>query len=47
MNGKKWNEMPAETYEKFIEYGMYDIFSLAELYKKVEDVMDEMHYIQF
>lgn len=42
MNGRPWDALDAETYENFIEYGMYDIFALAELYVKVEKIMNEM-----
>ena len=42
MNGRPWNDLDKETYEAFIKYGMFDIFSLAELYEKVENVMNKM-----
>ena len=47
MNGRSWDDLDKETYEGFIEYGMYDIFSLAELYVKVENIMDEMSFKLF
>lgn len=42
MNGRPWNDLDKETYEGFIKYSMYDVFALAELYEKVEKVMNEM-----
>lgn len=44
MNGRAWDNLDAETYKSFINYGMYDIFALAELYVKVEKIMDEMSF---
>jgi len=32
MNDKEWVDLDKNTYNEFIEYGMYDIFCLGELY---------------
>ena len=40
MKGKKWDSLSDEDYKDFIEYGMYDVFCLAELYYKVEKIIN-------
>lgn len=40
MNGRKWNQMNDQDYLGFIEYGMYDVFALTELYIIVQDIME-------
>lgn len=40
MNGKKWDELDEKDYQDFINYGMYDVFALAELYIKIDKIIN-------
>ena len=45
MNGKPWDSLEKQVYDDFIEYGMYDILALSELYIQVNkqiNIMDSM-----
>lgn len=39
MNDKPWDELDEKDYADFINYGMYDVFALAELYIKIDDIL--------
>ena len=40
MDGKKWDELDEKDYQDFINYGMYDVFALAELYIKIDKILN-------
>lgn len=39
MNDKPWDDLDEKTYDEFIEYGMFDILALAELYLKLNNII--------
>ena len=39
MNNKNWDDLDKNTYDEFIDYGMFDILALAELYLKLNNII--------
>lgn len=39
MCDKPWDDLDKKTYDDFIEYGMFDILALGELYLKLNNII--------
>jgi len=39
MSGRSWDDLNRSTYDDFIEYGMFDILALGELYVKLNNII--------
>lgn len=42
MSGRSWDDLNRSTYDDFIEYGMFDILALGELYVKLNNIIQLM-----